>query len=366
MDPPDPVDACPDSGYAGDMQDLRASPASSGFLPHLRSVSRATLAAWPEARAAVLFGSRARGDHRPDSDWDVAFIVKDAPASGGRVEAVPAGLPADSLPAEVQRLAIPEALLRRKAAAIGHVALGIARDGRVLAGTWNRPQARDAHMQPDEYGKLIRNAAVFMRDAARNLSDMGEGSSWEDDATACSHFLTHSADAGEHLAKAMLGRHGIDFARTHDMTALARQAEDAGLPELARAVAALNGRAREQHVAHYRPGIPAVEDCLHAVRRLHAVIGCLGEELDRAAGDPDLAARSGALRGSVLTFARQGREALEAMAARPPAPGAPEAERAGIDSLAVARTPFAEALAALEDRLDPRPDTGLPEPSPVC
>ena len=316
----------------------------------------------------MLFGSRARGDHHPDSDWDVAFILKDSPGSGRRVEAVPAGLPADALPAEVQCLAIPEDLLCRKACSIGHVALGIARDGRTLAGTWTRPQARDASMQPDNYGNFILNAAFKMRDAAQNLSDIGETGSWEIDSNLRGQFLTHSADAGEDLAKAMLGRHGIDFARSHDVTVLARQAGEAGFPDLARAVTALNGLTRAQHTAHYpdNPSIPTKEDCEHAVRRLHAVAEGLGEEVDRAAEDPALAAGAGVWRRGVLACARQGRDFLESMAARPPGPGAPEDERAGIDSLADARIPLAEALAALEDRLDPRPDSGLPAPSPFC
>ncbi|MFO1162541.1 MAG: nucleotidyltransferase domain-containing protein [Reyranellaceae bacterium] len=32
----------------------------------------------------VLFGSRARGDARPDSDWDIAVFLKDAPTLDDR------------------------------------------------------------------------------------------------------------------------------------------------------------------------------------------------------------------------------------------------------------------------------------------
>ena len=34
------------------------------------------LTLWPAAKAAILFGSRARSDNRDDSDWDVAFVTQ--------------------------------------------------------------------------------------------------------------------------------------------------------------------------------------------------------------------------------------------------------------------------------------------------
>ena len=49
------------------------------------AAAEVTLAAWPDARAALLFGSRVRGDHLPTSDWNVAFITH---SDGGRVTAM--------------------------------------------------------------------------------------------------------------------------------------------------------------------------------------------------------------------------------------------------------------------------------------
>ncbi len=37
-------------------------------LETMRATCEETLKQWPDALAAVLFGSRARGEHRPDSD----------------------------------------------------------------------------------------------------------------------------------------------------------------------------------------------------------------------------------------------------------------------------------------------------------
>ena len=251
------------------------------MLLRIREAARATLAAWPEARAAVLFGSRARGDHRPDSDWDIAFITA---AEGDDILAVPEGLPVDSLPDTVQRLTIPEALARRKAFAIGHVAHGIVRDGRLLAGVWRRPEPRDPRLQSDEYGQLVLNALTFAAQAAKHLSDIGRSSEWEADATACNHFAGNSADAAEHLAKAMLGRHGVDYERTHDVARLAEQAAQAGFPDLARSIGSMNGHSGPQHTAPYR-GV-STDGCARAVARLSVFTGCLGEELDRAAAAP--------------------------------------------------------------------------------
>ena len=42
------------------------------------------LAAFPEIAFAYLFGSRARGDERPDSDWDVAVYLREDLSSHNR------------------------------------------------------------------------------------------------------------------------------------------------------------------------------------------------------------------------------------------------------------------------------------------
>jgi predicted nucleotidyltransferase len=47
---------------------------------------RAAVAAEPEVRFALGFGSRARGDARPDSDWDVAVFVDPVTDAARRFE----------------------------------------------------------------------------------------------------------------------------------------------------------------------------------------------------------------------------------------------------------------------------------------
>ena len=74
------------------------------MLERIRTAAEETLVAWPEAKAAVLFGSRARGDHSADSDWDLAFI----PRTGERVRPIPRGLPTEALPCRIQCLSLPD------------------------------------------------------------------------------------------------------------------------------------------------------------------------------------------------------------------------------------------------------------------
>ena len=337
------------------------------MLAELRAAAEETLAAWPEARAALLFGSRARGDHRPDSDWDVAFVL-DGP--GDCIRSLPRGLPMDRFPGNVQRLAIPEELLRRKAGAIGHIGRGIARDGRLLAGTCvvcepsvdsaagpprtRQPFWETPHMQAEEYGRFMRNAATYMAAAADSISEIGIGI-WEDDASACNHFAARSADAAEHLAKAMLGREDVEFKHTHSLSALAGQAADEGLHELARTLGSMNGGSREDHKASYDP--VDADSCAHAARRMILMTGELPEEIERAGRrDPEFAETAARLRNTVLNRVRKSREALAPDRLVDPDPATlPESERARIAVLVEARPVLAEAFEWLEERLSKGP-----------
>ena len=50
----------------------------------LRCVVDRTREVFPRAERVLLFGSRARGDARPDSDYDLLVVVPDLPARAGR------------------------------------------------------------------------------------------------------------------------------------------------------------------------------------------------------------------------------------------------------------------------------------------
>jgi predicted nucleotidyltransferase len=50
----------------------------------LRAVVERTRAIWPNVERVLLFGSRARGDARPDSDYDLLIVAPDLPTDTAR------------------------------------------------------------------------------------------------------------------------------------------------------------------------------------------------------------------------------------------------------------------------------------------
>ena len=248
-------------------------------LAEIRRAAQAALDAWPEARAAVLFGSRARGNHRPDSDWDVAFIVK---GDGERLGSVPSGVPF-SVPGVrrrqyVNEIAIPDMLVERKALCIGHVGRGIVTDGMILAGEWNRPKPEGMpFMEPERYERSLRASLDMVVIAIEALAGMRRLDDWKQGLTRTDRFVASTADAAEHLAKAVMGRHGLDARHSHDLTMLADQARSAGHEEVAEELLRMNGATQSDHKARY-DGTDA-ESLAHAVIRLPVVLELMRKEL---------------------------------------------------------------------------------------
>ena len=248
-------------------------------LAEIRREAQAALDAWPEAVAAVLFGSRARGNHRPDSDWDVAFIVK---GDGDCPEAVPAGVPFSCTGVRrrhyVNGIVIPERLVARKSRCIGHAGRGVAMDGRLLAGTWERPKPEGApFMETERYVAFMRNSIRMIRNAVEAAARPGEPDGWEDAPGEAHDFIAATTDAAEHLAKAVMGRHGLDPRRTHVLDELAEQARKAGFAALAKDLGRMNGETGIDHQTRYGTDAPAGFG--HAMTRLPVVLDVLRKEI---------------------------------------------------------------------------------------
>ena len=94
-----------------------------------------TLRTHPTVLRAILFGSRARGDHRPDSDWDIALIVGETATPYNTIEAQLSTLPG------VSPMCVREAAMLRYAHRTDTVHAAIAREGITIAGPAAKPGA---------------------------------------------------------------------------------------------------------------------------------------------------------------------------------------------------------------------------------
>ncbi|MXX88308.1 MAG: nucleotidyltransferase domain-containing protein [Boseongicola sp. SB0677_bin_26] len=338
-------------------------------LSEIRRAAQATLDAWPEAKAAVLFGSRARGTHRPDSDWDVAFIVK---GDGDRLGTVPADVPF-SVPGVrrrhyVNEIAIPERLVARKALCIGHVGRGVAVDGRILAGAWIKPSLRGRpFMEAEKYKGSAQNAFLMVWKAcdasAKCSEDWDMALRWVDD------FVASTADAAEHLAKAAMGRHGIDAYTIHSLDNLAGQAKRAGLHALAEDVLSMNGATKKDHVVRYEGATK--ESLAHAIARLPVVIDRMRQELKEfPEGYPDPQARENLAKSAARLFS-EGAALLTRAVVRDGADMQPPEPYEWLKPLIEFREELAATLDATADVLrndrnsSKNDDWQPPEPSPL-
>ncbi len=268
------------------MSGLSGSPTATDeaeTLAAIMLVAEATLAAWPEACAAVLFGSRARGDHLPPSDWDIAFITR----NGDGIGAIPDGMPINALAGDIQTLAVPEDVARRKALSIEHVGHGVVRVGKLLAGGWNRPEVKGTPaMEPERHRDFVHGALNNIEAAVDRIRKAGDSGAQEAARSIAANFMDRSADAAEHLAMAMFGRRGIDANRRHSVNHLAEQAERIGHPGLAESIRKMDGLPQQDQTAIFG----TTGDVHHAIRRLSVVIEQLERELASAAKDPQFAA----------------------------------------------------------------------------
>ena len=95
----------------------------TGLSERVTDLLRAELRRFPEVRAAYLYGSRARGDYKPQSDIDIAIDAPDMTQQNfaqlwNAIEALPIAFPLDCIWLQ----ALPESPL----------IVQVKRDGRVL------------------------------------------------------------------------------------------------------------------------------------------------------------------------------------------------------------------------------------------
>ena len=315
----------------------------------IRRAAEETLRRWPAAEAAVLFGSRARGEHRPDSDWDIAIIT----ARRGRR---PDGLPLFDLDCTDIPVLTAERI-RRRANALGAVECEIVRDGTLLAGHWDRPLIKgNPVMTEEDYKKWMAGALGHAVEAVMQLQVAASTSDWVLASTACDGFVAATADAAERVGKGVLARQGIHPRRTHDMNMLAHQIDNllndeeqtneqdqAYLRRLPGRLRALNSDTRHDHKSDY-PDVPvSAAECVRAGRRLIRMLALWSDEIKQT--DADQLAASG-----VVAAARMRGDLSEAIREKDGTPS--EQEQQAFTAAMKCRRRIARSVQYFADRMN--------------
>ncbi len=225
--------------------------------------------------AAVLFGSRAREDWCEQSDWDIAFITS---KSGKYTTALGDESPLNEARKqghEVNRLLLPTEALQERCQYLGAVQRAIVRDGVPIVGDWQVDSLKEVRLKIDVemYHRHVIMARKSILAASQSCRDIASGTfDISHIQTEGAEFVAHSADAAERLGKATLIALGIDPVATHDMHALANQADKAGHGKDARMLRSLNGNTRYDHVAQYEFQHSTVQSAHDAAQRFIGVM----------------------------------------------------------------------------------------------
>ena len=315
---------------------------------------RKVLSQWPRARAAVLFGSRARGTAHLNSDWDVAIVLEgDEPRQPGLATSV---FPRSEVPDALVRIdawALSEDDLRRRCHILGTLPYAVCRDGRVLAGEWTRPgpehMERECAVDPEDWASRMRLVVVKVHAALAPICAMAGSGTWAVSGGYCSVLLQVTADAAELLVKAAIERRGVPADRSHDIAGLAAEfaAQRPNEHALAQRMAALNGDSRGHHVAMHEFRPPVVPDVEAAVGRLAGTLDLWASEIEP--GTDGMAAQLSGLAHIAADQAAAWPGQLSAQVKPKTDEGHPT--QAAVEAALEGRPVLAEAIASFRDRM---------------
>ena len=200
------------------------------ILPDADAVRRSASAAGSaiDARCVILFGSRARGDHRHNSDLDLAIVAAEAELDAQqrhdlreRARAAARSAAAE-LTNHIDVIIWTDAEYRIKKRSINHVAGRAWREGVVIYGVHET-------LPGEEIVSELDNARELMRMCQRQL--MGINNMNDETLFPEELFGFHAQRAAELAFKAWITLLGQRYERTHNVADLLAILESAGVGE---------------------------------------------------------------------------------------------------------------------------------------
>ena len=214
-------------------------------MTRIRTAAEATIEQWPAARAVLLYGSRARGDHAPGSDWDVAVVtrVRKSP---------PEGLPIFDLGSYGVAVGfISERRIRAERNLLERVGCAMARQAKVWRAIGVRRRICGSRKRiGGAYWKNVHSSLAEMASGRWQIRSAMEGRVAFESQRDVERFLSNSSDCAEFVAKAVILRTHMEPQHTHDLGRMAGKFADDN-PDLAEKILGLNGWTKSDHTLKY-------------------------------------------------------------------------------------------------------------------
>ncbi len=245
--------------------------AGTSFLvdPILGTIGR-VLAERVRPELVLLFGSRARGTARLDSDYDLMIVVRDPDAVEASRRVACDVLRALALPVDVLGRSVDEYLRRQHDP--GFMDWMIAREGVVLFSTGAVPQRSQARVR--ERGRVESSLAMWMERAASDINVAEASLASVNPSVDAVCFHSHAAV--EKWLKALLVVHTRAFPpKTHDLSILLGMMPRSigaagGVADACRVLMALYPKSRYPEAG--MPSLAEAHDALAAATAVRAMV----------------------------------------------------------------------------------------------